>query len=79
MGLADAPLIGSRVQGVVFAIESHGIKASTVRIALARLASLHIRVLGVVLTKFEQKRAHVGYGYDYGYGYGNDGRDKAAG
>lgn len=76
MGLADAPLIGSRVDGVVFAVESHGIKASTVRVALGRLESLHIRVLGIVLTMFEQKRAHVGYGYEYGYGYG--GRDRGA-
>jgi polysaccharide biosynthesis transport protein len=78
MGLADAPLIGSRVEGVIFAVESHGIKASTVRIALGRLESLHIRVLGIVLTMFEQKRAHVGYGYDYGYGYGDSGQRRKA-
>lgn len=70
MGLADAPLIGSRVNAVVFVVESHGVRASMVRVALARLRSAHTHVIGTVLTKFEAKRAHFGYGYDYGYGYG---------
>lgn len=69
MGLADAPLIGGRVDGVVYAIESHGIRSSLVRTALNRLYSAHVRVLGAVLTKFEARRS--GAGYDYGYGYGN--------
>ncbi len=70
MGLADAPLIGSRVEGIVYAVESHGIRASIVRTALSRLASANARIIGVVVTKFEPKKAHFGYGYDYGYGYG---------
>lgn len=72
MGLADAPLIASRVDGVIYAVESHGIRSSMVRTALARLASANARVLGGVLTKFEAKKAHFGYGYEYGYGYGRD-------
>lgn len=77
MGLADAPLIASKVEGTVYAVESHGIRTSLVRVALGRLASANARLLGVVLTKFEAKRAHYGYGYDYGYGYGEKGRDKS--
>jgi Mrp family chromosome partitioning ATPase len=75
MGLADAPLIASRVEGVVYAVESHGIRSSLVRTALGRLASANARVLGVVLTKFEARRS-AGYGYDYGYNYGRDGVPK---
>ncbi|WP_267350620.1 polysaccharide biosynthesis tyrosine autokinase [Sphingomonas sp. GM_Shp_2] len=75
MGLADAPLIASRVEGVIFTVESHGIRATMVKTALGRLASANAHVLGGVLTKFEARRAHLGYGYDYGYGYG---RDRAA-
>ena len=75
MGLADAPLIASRVEGVVFTVESHGIRSGLVKTALKRLAVANARVFGGVLTKFEQNRAHYGYGYDYGYGYGRD--DKA--
>lgn len=70
MGLADAPLIASRVEGVVYAVESHGIRSSLVQTALGRLAAANARVFGGVLTKFEARKAHYGYGYEYGYGYG---------
>ncbi|EZP55127.1 GumC family protein [Sphingomonas sp. RIT328] len=70
MGLADAPLIASYVEGVIYAVESHGIRSSMVKTALSRLAGAHAHVVGVVLTKFEAKKAYIGYGYEYGYGYG---------
>lgn len=72
MGLADAPLIASRVEGAIYAVESHGIRSSMVKTALGRLASANVRILGGVLTKFEARKAHYGYGYDYGYNYGRD-------
>lgn len=77
MGLADAPLIASRVEGVVYAVEAHGIRSSLVKAAIARLTSANAHIIGGVLTKFEAQKAHYGYGYDYGYGYGRD--DAAAG
>jgi len=70
MGLADAPLIASRVEGVIYAIESHGIRSSMVRTALGRLSSANAHVIGGVLTKFDARKANYGYGYEYGYGYG---------
>lgn len=72
MGLADAPLLASKVEGVVFAVESHGIRASLVKTAIERLRAANAHLLGAVLTKFESKRAHFGYGYEYGYGYGSE-------
>jgi capsular exopolysaccharide synthesis family protein len=77
MGLADAPLIASKVEGVIYAVESHGIRSSMVKTALSRLVSANARVLGGVLTKFEARKAHYGYGYEYGYGYGRDEGRKA--
>lgn len=71
MGLADAPLLSSRVEGTVYVIEAHGTRTSMARLALGRLQFANARIVGAVLTKFESKRAHYGYGYDYGYGYGN--------
>lgn len=68
MGLADAPLIASRVEGVVYAIESHGIRSTLVKTALARLASANAHIFGGVLTKFEPRKANQGYEYGYGYG-----------
>lgn len=77
MGLADAPLIASRVEGVIFAVESHGIRSSLVKTALGRLAAANARIFGGVLTKFESRKAHYGYGYEYGYGYGRDAKTNA--
>lgn len=77
MGLADAPLIASRVEGVLYAVESHGIRSSLVKTALGRLASANARIFGGVLTKFEARKAHYGYGYEYGYGYGRQRDEKA--
>ena len=72
MGLADAPLIASRVEGVIYTVESHGIRSTLVKTALARLAAANAHIFGGVLTKFEARKAHYGYGYEYGYGYGRD-------
>ncbi len=74
MGLADAPLIASRVEGVIFAVESHGIRSSMIKTALGRLASANAHVIGGVLTKFEARKASYGYGYEYGYSYGRERR-----
>jgi capsular exopolysaccharide synthesis family protein len=68
VGLADAPLIGSRTDAVVFAVESNGIRFTMVKVALSRLSAAHARTLGVVLTKFDSKQ--VNYAYEYGYDYG---------
>jgi succinoglycan biosynthesis transport protein ExoP len=72
MGLADALLIGSKVEGLVYAVESNGIRTNLVKQALARLMSANLRVIGIVLNKFDAKKAHHGYsyGYEYGYDYG---------
>lgn len=70
MGFADAPLIGSQVESMVFVLESHGTKKSMARVALARLLTAKTQVAGAVLTKFDAKRAHYGYGYNYSYSYG---------
>lgn len=70
LGLADAPLIGSAAEGTIFVIESHGTRKSMARVAIGRLQSANVVLLGAVLTKFDAKRAHYGYGYNYGYGYG---------
>jgi capsular exopolysaccharide synthesis family protein len=70
MGIADAPIIGSRVEGSVFVMEAHGTKKGVARVAVARMQAAKAVVMGVILTKFDAKRANYGYGYDYGYGYG---------
>ncbi|MBT2133562.1 polysaccharide biosynthesis tyrosine autokinase [Croceibacterium sp. LX-88] len=78
MGLADAPLIASRVEGAIYAVESHGIRSSQVKTALNRLASANVRVFGCVLTKFEARKSYYGYGYEYGYAYGREEKEAEA-
>lgn len=70
MGLADAPLIASAVEGIVFVVEANGTHVSMAKVALSRLSNANGRIFGAVLTKFDAKRGLIGYGYDYGYGYG---------
>src|SRR3546814_13687365 len=65
MGLADAPLIGAKVEGVIYAVESHGIRTGLVKEALGRLITANVPIIGCVLTKFDAKTAHYGYGYGY--------------
>lgn len=72
MGLADAPLIGSKVEGTILVLESHNTPSSLARVALSRLVAANANILGVLLSKFEVKKLHLGYGYQYGYGYGSD-------
>lgn len=74
MGLADAPLIGNRVEAVVYVVESHGIRSRQVRTALDRLTDAGARVIGAVLTKFEARRANMGYEYGYDYGHHDGGK-----
>lgn len=80
MGLADAALIATRVEGVIYAVESHGIRTNLVKDAIGRLLTANVRIIGSVLTKFDAKKAHYGYGYgyEYGYSYGRKTEAKAA-
>ncbi|MCD1624372.1 tyrosine-protein kinase family protein, partial [Citromicrobium bathyomarinum] len=57
MGLADAPLIATHVEGVLYVVESHNIRAGLVKNAIGRLNSANIRIFGALLTKFEAKKS----------------------
>lgn len=79
MGLADALIIGSMVEGVLFAVEAMKTRRNMVLDALKRLEFARCRILGIVLNKFDARRVGYGYGYGYGsyghygYGYGTSG------
>lgn len=67
LGLADAPLLASVVEGSVLVVESRGSRTGEVQEMVRRLSEAGAQLLGVILTKVEPKRS--GYGYGYGYGY----------
>ena len=70
LGLADAPLIASVVEGTVFVVRANGAGSTPIRAALARIASATPNIVGVMLTHYDARKAQHGYDYDYGYGYG---------
>lgn len=70
MGLADAPIVGSHVEGMIFVIQSHATNQHMVRVALERLEAANVTVIGAVMTKYNPSNGHYGYGYGYGYEYG---------
>lgn len=69
LGLADAPLIASAVDGVVVIIEANSGKLRMISQALDRLERGGGKVFGAVVTKLDQRNQTYGYGYGYGYGY----------
>jgi succinoglycan biosynthesis transport protein ExoP len=81
VGLADAALVAGSVSAMLFVLESGTVHVRQASEALRRLQLAHATIVGVVLTKFNAKRASLGdtyaYGYEYFYGYG-DAKSEAA-
>ena len=74
LGLADAPLIGRAVEGMVFIAEPGRSPLRGIRSALQRLRFVGARLFGVIITKIDIDNQHYGYSYGYGYGYGRYGK-----
>lgn len=75
LGLADAPLLSKTVEAVVFVVQAGEVAVRGLRSALVRLRDVGAPVIGVILTKFEDRFADYGYGYGFRYRYGGDGED----
>jgi succinoglycan biosynthesis transport protein ExoP len=69
MGLADAPLIASRIEATLVVVAAHSTYKNAARLAIGRLQSAHVHLLGAILSMFDARQASYGYGYGYGYGY----------
>ena len=81
MGLADAPIIASQVQGVLLIIEAGVTRKGLAINAVKRLQAARARIVGALINKYEAKHAPYGKGYgnEYGgygsysyYGYGSE-------
>ncbi|NJM51742.1 MAG: polysaccharide biosynthesis tyrosine autokinase [Sphingomonadales bacterium] len=68
LGLADIPLLASAVEGVVYTVESGGVKARAIQSSVARVRSSGATVFGVIVTKIERESVDYGYAYEYSYG-----------
>lgn len=77
LGLSDTPSIARHTDGLLFMVDSSGFHRGAVKSALRRLALIHAKVFGVVLTKFDPKGSggdYSYYAYNY-YSYGREGDD----
>lgn len=69
LGLADAPVIGAKVDATLMIVESKGLRTPNIKAAIERLSYSGTKILGVVLTKY--KAQSKGYGDYYQYAYGD--------
>lgn len=76
LGLADAPLIARRVEGVLFTIEANSTRRRVITMALMRLRMSGAKLFGAIVTKVGAKNNAYGYGYGYGYGYSYGGDER---
>lgn len=72
MGLADAPLLKSAVEGCVFVIASTETSLAHARRALARIQQTRGQVFGAVATKVDGRKLGYGSYYDRALSYGSD-------
>jgi len=77
LGLSDVPLVAQRSDAVLFVIDASTFHRGSVKSALRRLAMANVRILGVVLNRFEPKSGTEDYSY-YTYNYYNYRSDKDA-
>ena len=69
LGFTDGPRLGSVLQGALVVIQSGIIRTHAAKRTVAQLYESHTNIIGVVLTKFDAKKAGYQYG-DYYSTYG---------
>ena len=74
LGLADSPILGNAVEGTLLIVTSGKTRTSTAQVSLKRLLAARARVVGALLTKYDQKASGYGYHYDAYYAYGSNPR-----
>jgi capsular exopolysaccharide synthesis family protein len=72
LGLADAPLLATVADGVIYVIEMGGVHMRVIRASLRRLQFSGARLFGAIVSKVVVNSSSYGYGEMYGYGYGAD-------
>ena len=68
LGLADAPLLSTLVQGTLLVVEAGKTRTRAAVEAHNRLKVAGSQAIGAILTRYQPQTA---YGYGYGYGYGH--------
>lgn len=73
--VTDAAVIGRMVDGVLFVVRSQYSPLETTKSAVKKLQDAGVKIVGVVLTRYDVKKSlkssSYAYSYSYAYGYGN--------
>lgn len=75
--VTDAAVIGSVADGVLFVVRSNYSPVDATKAAVKKLQSAGVRILGVVLTRYDVKKSlksssyAYSYSYSYNYSYGS--------
>lgn len=67
--VTDAVVLSRIVDGVIFVVRSRFASADAVRAATSKLREVNARLLGVVLTRYNPKKALKNSSYSYSYSY----------
>ena len=67
MGIADAPLLSSHCDAVVFVVEANRANFGKTKIAIRRLQDMNANIVGAILTKFKALEAGEGYNSEHNY------------
>jgi len=70
LGLADSPILSNAVEGTLLVVTSGKTRIATAQQALKRLLAARGRIVGALLTKYDQKAAGYRQDFQYGYYYG---------
>ncbi len=73
LAVTDAAILSSKVDGVVFIIQSGKISPDEAKLAKSRLEQAGANILGAVLNAVPQRHSGYGYGYGYYYYYDDEG------
>lgn len=69
MGLADAPLLGQLVEGVLLTVSFSNARVPGIQSAMTRLQLVEAKILGAVLTQYKREALAQTDSYSYSYEY----------
>lgn len=69
LGLADTPQLARAVDSMVYIVQANASTFRSVKQAMSRLRATQDKLLGVIVTKLDERNQSYAYGYGYGYGY----------
>lgn len=74
--VTDAAILGRIADGAILVVRSRYAPRETVKLAKQKLTSVGVKIFGVVLTRFEEKKIHKNSGYAYSYQYSYYGEEE---